>query len=356
MAVTVVAVTSGTTGAGTISTPIATAFPADWKPGDHAVLFGHSSGTALTLTPSAGWPAPPAPTWPVAEGSNSRLYAWVRQLQAGDTPPTLTPSGAITCGWTMVVLRGGDSIAQVAVSTAASSPLTLPTLTGVAAGSMLVAAAHCRVGSGTIPTTVALDAVAYTSAAPWSTSRPTANANIRAAAGTRLIGLAGTYGGEQVTSDVTGSMIGALVAVSAAATGTDAALAATLPALAATIAAGASGHGSIAAVLPALTGAASGESNGRSNLAVALPALAGQFAGDAVADVAAAAVLPALTGAIAGQADASASLVGVLPALRASVTAADGRPVLRGKAGLGVRTGAGASAGLRAGPTARGSV
>ncbi|MEV4270555.1 MULTISPECIES: hypothetical protein [Micromonospora] len=249
MAAVVVGAASGNTGAGTVSTPIATAFHADWQPGDRALLFGHPSGAALALTPSAGWSAPAGPSWPVSEGSNSRLYAWTRELQSGDAPPTLTPSGAITCAWTMVVLRGVGGIAQVAVSSAAGSPLTLPTLPGVAAGSALVAAAHCRVASSTIPTVITLPG-AYTKPVDHATSRPTANANIRAAAGHQVAAASGSYGGDLVTSDVTGSMLALLVELPAL--GTDAALTATLPALTGQIAAAAADDAAFTAALPAL--------------------------------------------------------------------------------------------------------
>lgn len=206
--------TFGNTAAGTTTSPIATTFPTGWQAGDIAVLIGDVSGVALTLTPSAGWPAVPG-TWPVVEGSNSRMWVWGRTLQSGDTPPTLTPSGAITCGWTMVVTRGAASIAQAAAAAVAGTALTLPTLPGVAAGSALVEAAHSRVGSGTIPSDLTPPA-AYTEVADHATSRVTSSANIRAHASLRIVDVAGSYGGEQVTSDVTGSMIGALVELTAA--------------------------------------------------------------------------------------------------------------------------------------------
>lgn len=206
--------TFGNTAAGTTTSPIATSFPTGWQAGDIAVLIGHVSGVALTLSPSTGWPAAPG-TWPVAEGSNSRMWMWGRTLQAGDTPPTLTPSGAITCGWTLVVLRGAASIVQAAAAVVAGTALTLPPLTGVAAGSALVEAAHSRVASGTIPSNLT-PAAAYTEVADHATSRVTSSANLRAHASLRVVDVAGSYGGEQVTSDVTGSMIGALVEVTAA--------------------------------------------------------------------------------------------------------------------------------------------
>ncbi|MEE3918195.1 hypothetical protein V2I01_04860 [Micromonospora sp. BRA006-A] len=93
--------------------------------------------------------------------------------------------------------------------------MTLPTLTGVAAGSALVAAAHVRVASGTIPTNLS-PAVAYTEVVDHATSRATGSANLRMGAAYRVVGASGSYGGEAVGSDVTGSMIGLLLELAAA--------------------------------------------------------------------------------------------------------------------------------------------
>ncbi|MGW1057620.1 hypothetical protein [Micromonospora rubida] len=214
MAVTIVGVTSGTSGAAT-STSFVTTFPSGWQAGDQALLIEHVSGSALSGSPSAGWTAPSGPTWPAQDGSASRLYAWARTLQTGDSPPTLTNTGSVTGGWMLIVARGTSGIAQAAAATASGTSVTLPTLTGVAAGSGLLAAAHCRVASGTIPTDLTW-AAGYTELADVATSRATTNANVRTACASRVVGGSGSYGGEQVTSDVTGSMIGLLVEVTAA--------------------------------------------------------------------------------------------------------------------------------------------
>ena len=207
--------TSGSTGAGTSNT-LTVALPDGWQPGDVAELVVSLSGGALTATTPTGWTALAGPSWPVSEGSNSRLYAWSRTMQAGDTDFTLTLSGAATCTWTLSLWRGATGIAQAATSTAAASPLTLPSLTGVGAGSALVAAAHARVGSGTIPGT--LGWTTYTPGVDVATSRATGSANVRAGLAHRITTTGGTYGGEQVTADQPASMIGLLVEVASAAT------------------------------------------------------------------------------------------------------------------------------------------
>ncbi|MFI5833211.1 hypothetical protein ACIA5A_05990 [Micromonospora sp. NPDC051300] len=210
----IVGVTSGNTAAGT-SASLATSYPAGWQADDVVVLIGGLSGVALTMSTPVGFTLLPGPSWPVAEGSNSRMYAWSRTLQASDTEPTISASGAMTGGWIAVVLRGVSGVAQAATATASGTSVTLPTLPGVVAGSGLVAAAHCRVVSGTVPGNLTFN-VAYTEQSDTATSRSTGSANVRAAAATRTAATAGAYGGETVTSDVTGSMIGLLVEVTAA--------------------------------------------------------------------------------------------------------------------------------------------
>ncbi|MEU1761675.1 hypothetical protein [Micromonospora sp. NPDC005652] len=214
MAVSIVGVTSGNTAAGT-SSSLATSYPSGWQADDVVVLIAGLSGVALTMSTPSGFTALPGPSWPVAEGSNSRMFAWSRTLQAGDSEPTISVSGAMTGGWVAVVLRGTASVSQAAVATASGTSVTMPTLSGVAAGSGLVAAAHCRVASGTIPTNLTFN-VAYTEQSDAATSRSTSSANVRTAAATRTAATAGSYGGETVTSDITGSVIGLLLEVTAA--------------------------------------------------------------------------------------------------------------------------------------------
>lgn len=214
MAVSYVGATSGTSGSAT-SSSFATTLPAGWAAGDVAVLVGHVSGSALTMSTPAGWTLLAGPTWPAQEGSASRLYAWSRVLQVGDIAPTISNSGSVTGGWSCTAYRGASGVVQAAAATASGTAVTLPTLPGVGAGSALVAAAQCRVASGTIPTGLTHDG-AYLEVVDTATSRATSNANVRLGAAYRLASSAGSYGGEQVTSDVTGSMIGLLVELGAA--------------------------------------------------------------------------------------------------------------------------------------------
>ncbi|MFI1197699.1 hypothetical protein ACH4T9_31185 [Micromonospora sp. NPDC020750] len=214
MAVSYVAAASGSSGSAT-STSFATSLPAGWAAGDVAVLVGHVSGVALTMGTPAGWTLLPGVTWPAQEDAASRLYAWSRVLQAGDAAPTLTNSGSMTGAWMCTAYRGASGVAQAATATASGAAVTLPTLTGVGAGSALVVGAHCRVASGTIPTGLS-PAVAYIEVVDLATSRATSAANVRAGAAYRVVGSAGSYGGEQVTSDVTGSMAAVLVELAAA--------------------------------------------------------------------------------------------------------------------------------------------
>ncbi|MFG1846769.1 hypothetical protein [Micromonospora carbonacea] len=218
MAVSYVGVASGNPGSAT-ATSFVTTFPVGWAAGDIGLLVGHVSGGSLTMSTPAGWTLLPGVTWPYADGSASRVYAWHRVLQSGDTAPTITNSGSVTGGWELLVVRGADSIAQAAAANATGTTVTLPTLTGVTAGAALLVDAHSRVGSGTIPTNINLDG-SYTEVVDHSTSRATTNANVRAAAGYVLVGSTGSYGGETVTSDVSSSMIGLLVEVAPTATTT----------------------------------------------------------------------------------------------------------------------------------------
>lgn len=216
MAVAYVGVTSGNSGSAT-STSFATSLPAGWAAGDVAVLVGHVSGVALTMGTPAGWTLLSGVTWPVAEDAASRLYAWSRVLQAGDVAPTITNSGSVTGGWECTAWRGATGVAQVAAATSSATSVTLPTLTGVGAGSALLVGAHCRVPSGTIPTDLTPDPV-YAEAVDHATSRVTSAANVRMAAAYRTTSTAGSYGGETVTSTTSGSMIGLLIEVTPATT------------------------------------------------------------------------------------------------------------------------------------------
>lgn len=221
MAVSYVGATSGTSVAGTTSSFVTT-LPAGWVAGDVAVLTGHVSATSLTMATPAGWTAVPGVMNPTNESTNSRVYAWYRVLQAGDTAPTVTNSGAVTGGWEMAAYRGADTVSpvgQASTATAAATSATLPTLAGVGAGSGLHAFGHARVASGTIPSGLTFNA-AYTEVVDVATSRATSNANLRLAGAYRLVASAGSYGGESVSvaNSVSSSMVVGLVEVKAAAT------------------------------------------------------------------------------------------------------------------------------------------
>ncbi|MEU4590045.1 hypothetical protein [Micromonospora aurantiaca (nom. illeg.)] len=256
---TVVGATSGNSAAGT-STSFTTTFPGGWSAGDVAVLVGHVSATNLTMSTPAGWTAVPGPSWPVNESTNSRMYAWYRVLQGGDSAPTISNSGAVTGGWEMVVVTGvspSTPLGQVATATASGSSIALPSVTGVAAGSLLLADVHARVASGTLPS--GLDtATGYTEAVDHGTSRATGNANLAMGAQHATAATAGAYGGESVavTNGVTASMIALLVELLAASTAwtADAAVAVT-----ATLTAGAvrgTGGGASLPAVAALTATA----------------------------------------------------------------------------------------------------
>ncbi|WBB73238.1 hypothetical protein O7602_26720 [Micromonospora sp. WMMD1128] len=215
MAVSYVGATSDTSVTTASSFP--TSFPAGWAAGDLVILAGHVSGTNLTMNPGAGWDPVDGLTNPIDQGANSRLYLWQRRLQAGDSAPTISGSGAITGGWEMVILRdaAASPVGQVgASSTASSTSLALSPLTGVSAGSALVGIAHTRVASGTLPSGIDWDP-AYTEVTDISTSRATSAANVRNSAAYRLISSAGSYGGETVAvnNSVSASMVGVLVEV-----------------------------------------------------------------------------------------------------------------------------------------------
>lgn len=212
----IAASTPYTTGSGT-SSSFVIALPTGWAAGDTCVLRVHISATSLTLTVPAGWSAPTGVTNPVNEGVNSRTYVLYRVMQAGDTAPTLTISGAATGGATMTCWRGGDTAAapRGATATAAASLTTsLPSLTSVPSGAGLDVSAHARVASGTVPTNLAFN-VAYTERSDVATSRVTSNANMRMGVATRVTASSGTFGGESVSdaSGVSASWVASMVEI-----------------------------------------------------------------------------------------------------------------------------------------------
>ncbi|MEU4589999.1 hypothetical protein [Micromonospora aurantiaca (nom. illeg.)] len=314
MAVSYVGATSGTSV--TTATTFPTSFPSGWAAGDVAILAGHVSANSLTMSPGAGWSSVPGISNPVDQGANSRAYVWYRVLEAGDSAPTITGSGAITGGWEMVVLRdtAASPFGQVGTgSTASGTSVALPSLTGVAAGSALVGIVHARVATGTLPNGINWDA-AYTEVTDVSTSRATSAANVRNSSAYRLIASAGAYGGESVAvnNSVSSSMIAALIEVlqgsvpGIATTSADGSLSAT-GAVAQPADAGLSATGALTAAGAVLVPAAASLSAASSSSATAVVRATG------VAALAAAATLTAV-GRAARPAGAAAAASGALTA------------------------------------------
>lgn len=200
----------------TTQTSFSPGWPTAYSPvdGDDAILFLHFGGNSLTASDPAGWTACPGVSNPTTEGTASRAYAWYRRIAAADSAPTITVSGSATGVATLVVLRGGAAagagaqIGQNAISSSAGTSLDLPTLTGVVPGSMVVALWSARVPTGTaIPTDITPDPD-YIERSDVATSRNTASAqNVRQAASTRAITVAGTLSGDTFSTDQTASLV-----------------------------------------------------------------------------------------------------------------------------------------------------
>ncbi|MEU0078562.1 hypothetical protein ABZY58_11750 [Micromonospora tulbaghiae] len=206
----------------TTANPFVTTLPVNWQPGDVAVLVVHISATNLNATRPDGWTTPTGVTNPVDQDGSSRAYVWRRVLQAGDTPPTVALSGAVTGGWTIGVFRGGDQAAptgQVGTGGAVGTSMPLPTLAAVEAGSAVWAAVHARVASGTLPSGITWN-TPWTEVSDISTERATTAANLRNSAGYLLAATAGSYGGQTVSvaNAVSSSLLAVLVEIRQAST------------------------------------------------------------------------------------------------------------------------------------------
>lgn len=222
MTVTVVDTNSGNSGSAT-ETSFVTSFPLGYTPvaGDVCIVFGHLSGSSLTMSINGNFVVVPGFTFPITQGTASRAYAWYDVFAGGESAPTITNSGSVTGGWEMIILRGADTadpFGQVGPATASATSVNIASLTGVLAGSMLVASQHARVASGTIPTGFTPDAD-YSEQEDHATSRSTASANVRMELATRSIGANGNYGGDtfSVTNGITSSIISLHIEVLAAA-------------------------------------------------------------------------------------------------------------------------------------------
>ncbi len=221
MAVTVVDTSSDNSGSAT-TTSFATAFPLGYTPvaGDVCVIFGHLSGVTLTMAIDGNFVVVPGFTFPVAQGSASRMYAWYDVFAGGEGAPTITNSGSVTGGWEMIILRGADPadpFGQVGQATASATSINIASLTGCLAGSVLVADQHARVASGTIPTGFTPDAD-YGEQEDHATNRATGSANVRMELATRSLGAGGNFGGDTftVTNGITSSIISLHIEVLAA--------------------------------------------------------------------------------------------------------------------------------------------
>lgn len=204
-----------TSGNGAAATPTSfnTSFHANWLPGDTALLSGHVSATSLTMSVPGTW-ADALAGLPINQSTNSRAYVWARRLAVGDTAPTITNSGSVTGGWTMLIFRGASGlIGQASSATAgAATSINNASLTGVLAGSALASFQHARVASGTIPSGFTPPGT-YTEPTngDHATSRVTTGANMRMEAAYRLISTAGNYGGD--TFSVTNSISSSIVSI-----------------------------------------------------------------------------------------------------------------------------------------------
>jgi hypothetical protein len=207
----------------TTQTSFAPGWPAAYTPtdGDDGVLIVHYGGTSITVnSPPSGWSAWPGVSNPIDQGTSSRAYVYYRRIQSTDSAPTIGVSGSATGVATLVVVTGGVSagagaqIGEADVATASNTSIGLPTLTGVQAGSMVVAFASARVPTGTaIPSGITPDGD-YTERSDVATSRNTATSqNVRQSSATRAITSGGTLSGDTFTTDQTSSLIAGAIEV-----------------------------------------------------------------------------------------------------------------------------------------------
>ena len=127
MAVTVVDTSQGNSGSAT-DTSFATTFPLGYTAvaDDVCIIFGHVSGSALTMAIDGNFLDVPGFTFPVQQGSASRMYAWYDVFAGGESAPTITNSGSVTGGWEMIILRGADPadpFGQVGQATASATSI-----------------------------------------------------------------------------------------------------------------------------------------------------------------------------------------------------------------------------------------
>ena len=218
MTVTVRGTPTSGNGAAATPTSFATTFSATPDDDDIAVIIGHISAGTITMSLPAGWDPVDGVTNPTSQGSNSRVNMWWKRLTAGEAAPTITNSGNATGGWESHLLAGASlgatPVRGLVASTAAVTSRALPSLTGCAAGSLLIAGASARVASGTIPSGITPNA-SYSETVDHATSRTTAGQNIRMETATRDVTTAGTFGGESfsVTNAISSSMITWLIEV-----------------------------------------------------------------------------------------------------------------------------------------------
>lgn len=198
-------------GQSAVTNTLATSLPPGWTAGDVSLLFIESDGNP-TLNVVSGW----TQVGTIDAATNARTWVFSRQHQAGDTAPTLTLTTTARWAAHLDTFRGVTltGLLQDANSTSgATGTYTLPTLAGVPAGAMLVAA-HLRRRSGASGNITV--AAPYTETQDVTTSYGS-GVNIFGTTGYAVDADGGAAGGESATSGVTSIGANWLVALPAAA-------------------------------------------------------------------------------------------------------------------------------------------
>lgn len=219
MAATIRATSSGNSGAATASS-FSVTNPTGSTTDDVVVVACHIGGTSLTASASTGWTAVPGPTFPIDQGSASRIPgAWYRRLDGtGDDSLTITLSGSATGGWSAACVQGalasGTPVGTAPTPTTASSTsIGLPSIT-VDDGSCVLAFVHGRVPSGTSALTGFTVDADYTEEEDHGTSRNSGSSqNVQMVLGSREVATGATLSGDTFTPSGSASMVALLVEV-----------------------------------------------------------------------------------------------------------------------------------------------
>lgn len=119
---------SAVNGGNTTLSSIVTAFPTGVLKGDLCILFGVSAAAGtVAAKASAGWTSFRQDD--VTTAGLGRMYMFTHTYAEGDTPPTITHTGATETVWTMVVLRSDTANAATLIA----SMTAAVTITAVAA-------------------------------------------------------------------------------------------------------------------------------------------------------------------------------------------------------------------------------